>query len=376
MNFEKVTAYLECLEKDWGIPACDLSIHLHGEEVYRHICGYRDAKKTHRASREDVYWLYSSSKLFTCTAALQLVERGVVGLEDPVSKYLPYFKDLPVQTPDGPKVPKREATVRDLFTMRSGLTYDLQNPWVLKTIRESGGTASTQELLRALTARGLIFEPGEHFLYSLSHDVLGGVIEIASGKKLSEYFSENIFEPLSMSSFTFHPAEADFEKMQDQYSYGPLKKEAIFYGKRYNMYVLGENYESGGAGLVGGVDDYLKLADALCNFGELRGVRILRPETVDLMRCNQMSGASLEDFHKMRYEYGYGLGVRVMTEAQYGIPVGEFGWDSAAGAWVTISPELGLTAFYAQHVIECPDVYRVIHPTLRNLIYEAAKECD
>ncbi len=374
MNFEKIGAYLDSLEKDWGIPACDLSIHLHGKEVYRRICGYKDSEKTEKASRDDVYWLYSSSKLFTCTAALQLLDRGVIALEDPVSKYLPYFANLPVQTPEGPKPPKREVTLRDLFTMRSGLTYDLQNPWVLKTMRESDGKASTQEFLRALTARGLVFEPGEHFFYSLSHDVLGGVIETASGEKLSEYMRKNLFEPLAIETFTFHPDQATYDAMQDQYTYDPLLKKSIPYGKEYNMYALGENYESGGAGLVGGVDDYLKLADALCNFGEKDGVRILQPETVELLRQNQMSGGSLEDFHRMRYEYGYGLGVRVMTDEGRGAPVGEFGWDSAAGAWVTISPEYGLTAFYAQHVIECPDVYRVIHPTLRDLIYEAAKE--
>ena len=374
MNFEKISAYLDSLGNDWGIPACDLSIHLHGKEVYRRLCGWRDADKREKASRQDVYWLYSSSKLMTCTAALQLIERGVIALEDPVSKYLPFFADLPVLTPDGPKAPKRQATISDLFTMRSGLTYDLQNPWVLKTMRESGGKASTQELIRALAARGLVFEPGEHFFYSLSHDALGAVIEIASGMKLSEYLSKNIFGPLSMRSFTFHPDSETFEKMQDQYTYDTLAKRAVQYGKAYNMYAIGENYESGGAGLIGSVDDYMKLADALCNFGESNGVRILRPETVEAMRTNRMSGSSLEDFHRMREEYGYGLGVRVMMEEGRGSPVGEFGWDSAAGAWVTISPEFGLTAFYAQHVLECPDVYRVIHPTLRNLIYEAAKE--
>ena len=162
MNFEKISAYLDSLGNDWGIPACDLSIHLHGKEVYRRLCGWRDADKREKASRQDVYWLYSSSKLMTCTAALQLIERGVIALEDPVSKYLPFFADLPVLTPDGPKAPKRQATISDLFTMRSGLTYDLQNPWVLKTMRESGGKASTQELIRALAARGLVFdrEPG------------------------------------------------------------------------------------------------------------------------------------------------------------------------------------------------------------------------
>ena len=125
-------------------------------------------------TKSNTYWLYSASKVITCTALMQLVDKGSIGLDDPVSKYLPEYKEMMVK--DGSSVRKAEnaMTIRHLLTMQSGLNYDLMAPSIRKLLKEKDNKATTREIIGALANEPLDFEPGTRYQYSLSHDVLGG----------------------------------------------------------------------------------------------------------------------------------------------------------------------------------------------------------
>lgn len=203
-SFEPLTAFVDSLSGHYGIPSCDLIVYKDGEEVYRHLAGFSDAEGKVPASPNDLYRLYSATKVCTCTAALRLIDEGKLDLEDPVSKYLPAYAHLTVKQPDGSIAPaKNVMTVRHLFTMSAGLNYDMNRGGSPRILKEKGEKAGTVEICNAYAEAPLDFEPGTHFQYSLCHDVLGAVIEAASGMRFGEYLKKKIFEPLGMTETFF-----------------------------------------------------------------------------------------------------------------------------------------------------------------------------
>ena len=373
MNTKVLTDYLNSLESK-GVPGCDCVIYQNHKPIYRHSTGFADGEKTKPISGSTTYWLFSASKLITCTAVLQLVEKGSLGLDEPVHKYLPEYENLKVKKDSALEPAKNTLTIRHLLTMQSGMNYDLEAPSIMKVLKETGGKATTRQIIKALADEPLDFEPGTHFQYSLSHDVLGAIIEVASGKSFGTYLSENIFKPLGMANTGFDLTPERKANMSQQYVFdmdtmtaAPMTMD--------NCYVLSEKYESGGAGLISTVDDYILFLDAMCNGGlSSQGYRLLSEESIDLMRKDQMSTVSKKDFDLFgRKGYSYGLGVRTLIEKEKsGVksPLGEFGWDGAAGAYALIDVANNLAIFYIQHVRNCGYVYDVIHPTVRDLVYD------
>lgn len=373
MNQKILIDYLDSLGK-CGIPGCDCVVYREHRPVFRHTTGYSDHGKTKPLTSANTYWLFSASKLFTCTAVLQLAEKGSVRLDDPVSKYLPEYGALKVKDDSGVKPAKNTMTIRHLLSMQSGLNYNLEAPSILKVLEETDRKATTRQVIRALANEPLDFEPGTHFQYSLSHDVLGAVIEVVSGLSFGDYLSEHIFKPLGMKNTGFELTPERKANMSDQFIYdgetmtsAPMSLE--------NCYALSERYESGGAGLISTADDYILYLDAMCNGGTSReGYRVLTADSIDLMREDQLNDVSKKDFALFnRKGYSYGLGVRTLIEREKsGVrsPIGEFGWDGAAGAYALIDVKNRLAIFYAQHVRNCGYVYDVIHPMIRDLTYE------
>ena len=132
MQFSELERLIDTMPER-GIPACDLAVTLDGEPVFRRTAGYADEGKTRPVSPDDLYWIFSASKLITCTAALQLIEQGKLSLDDPVSRFLPAFGELTVRNPDGSLSPCRTPmTVLHLFTMTGGMSYDLRHPAILE----------------------------------------------------------------------------------------------------------------------------------------------------------------------------------------------------------------------------------------------------
>jgi len=256
--------------------------------------------------------------------------------------------------------------------MAGGLDYELEAPHIQKALQE--GKTSTRDLVAAMAQTVLGFEPGTRFSYSLCHDVLGALVEVWSGMRFGEYMKMNVLDPLGMKNTFFGiPKEPELlQKMMTIYRYNDQRLP-----QRLPLtcrFTLTDEYESGGAGLVSTPEDYSLFLDALANGGTGKdGYLLLQPKTVALMGQNHLNDQQLDDFHKLRKGYGYGLGVRThMDPAESGTlsPVGEFGWDGAAGAFSMVDPKNQLSLTYFQEVQNW-DVR--IQTELRNALYTDLK---
>ncbi len=367
MEFKELEQYLDSLSELENIPGCDCIIYHGHEMVFRHMAGYSDVEKTKPVSEKDRYMLYSATKVLTATAAMQLVEKGLLRLEDPLSRYLPEFAHMYV----GERPAEVPITIEHLLTMRAGFDYNVNMPSIQRVIK-ADPKASTAQIVSAIAENPLSFEPGTHFQYSLCHDVLARVIEVVSGMKFGEYMKANLFDPLGMEHSGFSIEEAK-EFLTRQYEANPETKE-LRPVAHTNFSVMTPCYESGGAGLVSTVEDYGRFVEAMCNYGvSASGKRILQAESIDLMRKNRMDEVCMEDFKRVnKIGYGYGLGVRTLIEKEMSgakSPIGEFGWDGAAGAYVMIDVENKIGIFYAQQVL-ARDVANIIHTRIRNMVYD------
>jgi CubicO group peptidase (beta-lactamase class C family) len=259
----------------------------------------------------------------------------------------------------------------------NGLLYAPNDPDVWpdfkKLVREKGQAATTRELILELFKEPLDFQPGSRFQYSMCHDVLAVVIEEVTGTRFQDYMKANIAEPLGMKDFEYHLRPEDEGRLAAQYGLDPVTKEFSSVGSA-NTAIVTENYDSSGGGVITRVSDYVLLADALANDGVgANGERILTRESIDNMRRNRMTGARAADFWKLaKYGYGYGLGVMTLiSQSAAAAPLGTFGWDGAAGAYLSADVKNHLAIFYAQHVLWYGDTYTVIHPKIRDLVYQA-----
>lgn len=369
-DFSKLTEFLDSLSRRFGIPGCDCAVTVAGKQVYRRRAGFRDEEARTAMAGDETWWIYSATKLFTCTAALQLIERGRLGLEDPVSRYLPEFAALTVRDGETVRPARTVLTIRHLMTMTGGLDYDLTRPALVKA---AGAGGTTREVVAALAEDPWCFDPGDHFLYSLCHDVLGAVIEVVSGRSLEDYMKENIFDPLGMEDTTFRPTDRQLSRMAKQYQHLDIEGRHQPIGQQ-NKFRLTPCYDSGGAGLCSTVDDYIRLATALALGGvSPEGVRILSRESVELLKTPQLNAVQRKDFvdrSPASKWYSYGLGVRVLVEEpESPVPLGEFGWDGAAGAYVLVDTENQVALFYAQQVCNSWITYQWLHPELRDTLY-------
>ena len=369
MNFEPVTDFLDSVEANFGVPACECIIFREHREIYRHASGHMGWKGGERVRGGEWYWIYSCSKLATMTATMQLWEQGLLGLDDPISKYLPEYANMKVRENGSIRPAKSLMTIRNLMTMTGGLSYDQTLPSIQRAKEKNAGT---RELIHMLAAEPLEFDPGTHFRYSMCHDVMAAVIEAVSGERFSDYLQNHIFAPLGVTGVTFRPNAAQMTRMPTQLCWHD-KELYMFEVDRDNTHQLTPDYDSGGAGICCRAEDYVVFLDALASGGTgATGAQILRPETVRLMTANQLTGQALRDYHdtmKPSEAEGYALGMRVhLTDDEF--PKGEFGWDGAAGALAVIEPKRRLSVFYVQHVLNYLPNYADLHPALLRLIYQ------
>jgi len=387
MDFTPLKAFMDRLTS-WRMPGNSISVSYGGKEVFRYSSGYANLEKKIPMCGDELLNIYSCSKVATVVAALQLYEQGFFLLDDPLYDFIPEFRKMSVCDADGKlSEAKRPITLRHLFTMTSGLSYNSQTPAFAKAKALTDGKMDTMTVVRCLAEDPLSFEPGEMWQYSLSHDVLAAVVEVISGKPFSQYVGDHLFAPLGIAGATYHN-ETVVEKMAEQYRFENggetdvvrLQMVAEERGDGHlvnagkaNILVYGENYDSGGAGITVAVPEYAKLACALAGGGlGANGERILAPGTVDLLRTNQLTEVQRQGFSVGKFRgYGYGLGVRTMMERSESGSIGsyrEFGWGGAAGAYMIVDAELGLSAFYAHHMLNPFEEY--YQPRLINVLHK------
>ena len=382
MDFSKVTNFLDSLHKI-GIPGADLAIYLKGKEVYRHQTGLADISTGKPISHDTIYQFYSMTKVITCVSALRFYEEGIFKLDDPLYEYLPEFKDMEVRhvSDNGEvhiKPAKNPIRIVNLFTMTSGLTYTYLES-LKKMNAKTGGNFTLEEFSEALAKDPLFFEPGTRWEYGLSHDVLGRLIEVLSGKTLGEYFYENIFAPLGMEDTFFRLPNEKKPRKVSCYKYDEDTKEHVKPDFDLLRYDLDFKYESGGGGLLSTVDDYAKFANALCAGGTAVSANstyyyhLLSNATIELMRTNHLNKAKMKNYSGTwthHSGYGYGLGVRTMVDKAAGgsnSSIGEYGWAGMLGTYLLIDPAFDLTYVYAQQLVPSKEEY--IAPRLRNVVY-------
>ncbi len=371
MRFSKLEELMNTLP-EIGFPAAELVVTKDGETVYRKMVGYADSAKTKPVSNTDIYWIFSATKVITCIAAMRLVERGLIDINDPVSKYIPEFENMNILNKDGSLTPANEPIrIVHLFTMTGGLDYDIKAKEIVEC-----PDRTTLGLVRAIAKRPLHFEPGTRYRYSLCHDVLGAIVEVVSGMKYGEYLKKNIFEPLGIVDMGFAPTKEQADRFSAMYSFrnGIMKatEKTI-----ENPYRLGsEKYESAGAGLFATVDEYIKIITVIACGGTTKdGYVLLRPETIEMMKQNRMCDKALDDFAKHGYGWGLCCRTHMRPEVSFGrSPKGEMGWDGAAGAYVMIDTDNKIALYFDTHIIGCSYVYAKIHPRLRDYLYEDLAE--
>lgn len=327
-----------------GVPGIDCIIYQDGKCIYRYKNGYSDLEQKLPMTGQERYNIYSCSKFITCSAALQLWEQGKFQLDDPLAKYMPAFSRMTVRTEAGIVPAKNPITIRHLFTMSAGLNYDVTTPELQLCRQETQGRCETVKVMEYLARQPLDFEPGTRFQYSLCHDVLAALVEVVSGQSFGSYVKENIFDPMGMTRTTFLLPEEQQPEVAAQYSFDRPHQQVRAIHRDIAPYKIGSCYESGGAGCISTVEDYVKF---------LEGVRtgaLLKPETLAEM-TTLYPIPNPKDFGPASWGYGYGLGIRCPLPDSGKTDIG---WDGAAGSYAAIDPVNGLSIFIGMHMLTSP----------------------
>ena len=332
-----------------------IKINIDGKTVWNSAHGWADLESDKKMSTDAIFRLASMSKPITGVAVMQLVESGKIGLHDDISKYIPELKDfsIGVRDKDGKIINGGKATkgiqVFHLLTHSSGLA---QADIGFEQFELPGIHPVENDTLETIVPRYknilLDCDPGTAMGYGAiaPFDVLSRIVEVVSGMTFSEYLKKNIFEPLGLKDITFHPTEEQRSRLLSIYNAdGTITKHPA---TTQNMIGLPETQESGAACLLGSMDDYMVFAECLLNDGELNGVRLLKPETVKMMRTAQIT----PDVLGYNEECVWGLSVRVITDKrpESVLPYGTYGWSGAYGTHFIVCPELKLVAVYGSNL--------------------------
>ncbi len=366
------------------IPGAVLLIQQDGKPVYFENFGVRDLATQLPMTADTIFRLYSMSKPVTSVAAMMLVDDGRLSLDDPVAKYIPAFADLKVgveKTGESPGLMleplNRPVTIKDLLRHTSGLTYGFYGDSAVRKLYAQAnlfdGDTDNAEFVARIAQLPLAEQPGTLWDYGHSTDVLGRVIEVVSGRSLFQFEKERLFDPLGMTETAYFVADAAkrpriAEPMPADRFITPVA------GIRDPM--TPRRWESGGAGLVGTVEDYARFAQMLLNGGALNGRRYLKPETVALMTSDHIgpeTKIARDDFYFPGASSGFGLGfaVRTSTPPNTSWPLGEYRWDGVAGTFFFVDPKHDM---FAICMIQTPSQRGRIQLQLKTLIYEALKD--
>lgn len=355
MNFQPLKNRVDELT-DRLLPCGDVRVWQDGRELFSYRTGCLNPENALPLTGEERFPGFSVTKTITCACALRYADRGLIRLDDRLSDYIPEFADMNVCDTDAAgkhiRKAKTAVTLRHLFIMTSGFSYEDGD---LK-----GRTAL--ECVLPLAERPLLFDPGTHWYYGLSHDILGAVLEKVSGKSLGEILKEELTAPLGMKSTCLLTDLRDCAELAPLFRAG---KDGGYESAPSALLMPPARYVSGGAGIVTGASDYIRFLDALCTG------RLLKAETLAEMTKNALGEAQKKDlFWPQLRGYGYGLGCRTLLEgAPSPSPAGEAGWGGMAGAYTLIDVKNRLSMCFFTNVLQADEVR--IHFGLRDALYES-----
>ncbi|WP_249128264.1 serine hydrolase domain-containing protein [Bradyrhizobium lablabi] len=363
------------------IPGAVFLICQHGKPVYFESFGVRDPDTGQPMTPDSLFQIYSMSKAVTSVAAMMLVDDGKLALDDPVSKYIRAFADAKVgvdlSDEAGQHVLKlepleRPITIRDLLRHTSGITYGFYGEGVIKKLYSDpklyAGDFDNAEFADRIATLPLADQPGTRWNYSHSTDVLGRVVEVASGQSLYQFEKQRLFDPLGMSETAYYVADkAKWPLIARAYPIDRFRVAGI------RDPTIPRRWESGGAGLISTITDYARFLQMLLNKGELDGKRYLKPETVAAMTSDQIgpeTGIIHDPFYFPGPTSGFGLGFAVRTSPPPGTtwPLGEYRWDGAGGSFYFVDPVDDMLAVF---MVMAPTQGGRIQLNLKTMMFES-----
>jgi CubicO group peptidase (beta-lactamase class C family) len=362
-----------------GIVTC---IARSGKVVHFETFGHQNLDTRTPMSQDSIFRIYSMTKPITSVALMMLYEETLFNLTDAVSQYIPAFKDVKVYGADGAlESPIRPMTVQDLLRHTAGLSYggyaDSQS-LVDKLYDEAdlfNLKITNAELTDRIASLPLLFHPGEKWHYSVATDVVGYLVEVLSGKPLADFMKEKIFDPLRMVDTAFHIDPSKLSRFCTLYGKTPDSDFGVLDLPDSSEFLPPVVTHSGGSGLISTTTDYLQFAQCIMKKGELNGVRLLGPKTVELMTCNHLPTALLPiafEGTEPMLGMGFGLGFGVMLDAaQTGMmgSVGDHGWGGYAETYFWIDPKEDLIAILMSQYQ--PSQTYPIRKEFRTAVYQA-----
>ncbi|MFT4120349.1 serine hydrolase domain-containing protein [Bradyrhizobium sp.] len=379
----KVSDYVRNEIATGNIPGAILLLQQHGKPVYYENFGVRDVATEISMSADTIFRLYSMSKPVTSVMAMMLVEEGKLGLDDPVSKYIPAFAGMKVGVEKKGEDGKitlalapldRPVTIKDLLRHTSGLPYGYYGGGKVRELYADASLFDSDltnaEFVAKIATLPLVEQPGTVWDYGHSTDVLGRVVEVISGKTLLQFEKERLLDPLGMTETAFYVADpAKFPRIAE-----PMPQDRNI---NPNTQVRDPRrplkWESGGGGMVGTIGDYARFAQMLLNGGTYEGRRYLKPETIALMASDHV-GPETKIVRDQNYypggTSGFGLGFAVRTSVPPATswPLGEYRWDGVGGTFFFIDPEDDLLGVF---MVQTPTQRGRIQLALKTLIYQA-----
>ncbi len=327
-----------------------------GQEIFRYGCGLRDVENDKPFTPDTICRAFSCSKVVTGTAAMQLLERGLIDLDNPIEWYIPEFRDA-VYIRDGKEIKaSRPIQIRDLLNMTSGIAYPgegaegidkVNNVWgELDNSCRTDKSIDTMEFARRLGKCPIMFDTGAEWMYGSSADVFGAVAEAVTGKRFGEFLKENIFEPLCMNDTAFYVPKDKAERLAVLYD-GTGENRKPLDWVNLCIYDVNEepSFQSGGAGLFSTAEDLSKLGAAL-SCGGYKGTQVLSRKAIDFMRTNGLSASQKKTFNWDSCRgFGYANFVRTHEEPNKSgllASKGAFGWDGWTGTYILNDPDESL----------------------------------
>jgi CubicO group peptidase (beta-lactamase class C family) len=361
------------------IPGAVVFVSRNGKVVYHKAYGYSDAEKQTAMKKDDIFRIASQSKAVTSLAVMMLFEEGMFTLDEPISKYIPEFKSPKVlvnlnwkDTTYTTTPAKSEITIRQLLTHTSGLDYAQIGSQEFRAIYAKAGVPSgigndnlvLADKMKILGGLPLKHNPGETYTYGLNMDVLGYLVEVLSGKSLSDFFKTRIFQPLGMNDTYFYLPKEKYSRLVGLYQSAPPAamvrlKASINDSVNPDYPNLDGKYFSGGAGLSSSIEDYAKFLQMFLNKGELNGVRIIGRKTVELMLTNQTQPP-------ITNQVGLGFGLETeRNDYQSPLSIGSFSWGGAFNTQYWADPKeklVGLiyTNMYASPGLNTGDKFKTL----------------
>ena len=359
-----------------------------GEIAYLDALGFMDRENKKAMQEDAIFSIYSMSKPITSIALMQLYEKSLFRLDDPIHWHIPSWRNLRVyESGLYPNFltsrPNRHMTIRDLLSHMSGLTYD----FMLRTNVDAAyrktklqATGDLQAMIDTLAQLPLEFSPGEQWNYSVSTDVCGYLVEHFSGMKLDKYFQKHIFDPLGMEDTGFSCAKEKVNRLASLYEQHPKKGPVLVDpGGAKTARVKKRKMLSGGGGLLSTMSDYYRFCSMLLNQGELDGTRIIGRKTLAMMASNHLpdnrdlTEMSQSAFSETTYQgVGFGLGFSVILDpvkTQSLTDVGEYGWGGAASTVFWINPKEEMVVIFLTQLL--PSSTYQVRRELRSLVYSS-----